>query len=175
MITAAIHANTITSSLAVQYTGSKTWIFFPSDDYTSESGFRATPNAMFAVPTAAPRRQVTAFTYNSRPGDLLFFRESWPHIVLTHAGPNILINYRQFCWGNIFRQPFMFFHTMFNRAVHMDRTIHESNRVKPSPVQEKYMAKQNKVLCADGDITQVDKDMIDLITSVADVGVDAGY
>jgi hypothetical protein len=186
MITAVMHGNSLSSSLAVQYVGSKTWLFFSSRDYNSNNGFRATPNAVFAVPTKAPRQSVEAFPYTSQPGDLLFFQESWAHMVLTHAGPNILINYRKLSIGNFIRNPVKFVHTLLNRALYIDKTGIE-NKVKPSRIQENYMALQNELLCyedvksgrngnkeGDGKVgrsfsaTRLDKDLVDLITKSAD-------
>jgi hypothetical protein len=186
IITAVIHANPLSSSLMVQYLGSKTWLFFSSQDYNSNNGFRATPNALFSVPTKAPRESVEAFPYTSQPGDFLFFQESWAHMVLTHAGPNIAINYRQFSTRNVMRDPLMFVHALLNRFLHLDKTD-VTNKVKPSQTQDTYMTLQNEVLCyedVEGDrngikegnskvgrsfsTTRLDKDLVDLITKSAD-------
>lgn len=81
--------------MAIQFTGSKTWIFFSNEDYLAKDGFGAIPAAPIALPRRVPTRPVNMYVYHSRPGDILFFPECWAHIVWTHAGPNFMLNYRK--------------------------------------------------------------------------------
>lgn len=165
VITAVMHANHMSSSLAVQYVGSKTWLFIPREIYLSNSGFSATPTVTFAVPRRAPRGAFGIYEYTSIPGDLLFFQESYAHIVFTHAGPNILVNYRMPNIGNFFRQPMMFLHGLLERALYIDKAEH--NKVKPSPLLLEYMTMQNNILCKDS-ISKLDQDLLNLILKTAD-------
>ena len=167
VVTATMHGNSLSSSLAVQYVGSKTWLFVPREIFLAEDGFQGISNAVFSVPRAVPSKHMSLFAYTSRPGDLLFFQESYAHVVFTHAGPNILVNYRKSNAGNFFRQPLIFLHTLLNRALYMDRSITDQNKVKPSKIQHDYMKKQNEILCEEG-ITSSDAELLDLLLSVAD-------
>ena len=89
----------------------------PPEDYTAEDGFSAVPAASTLRPQRAPKRQFAAYEYTSEPGDVLFFRESWGHVVYTHKGPNIMINYRNIIPNNFLRQPITFLTALINALV----------------------------------------------------------
>jgi len=91
LLTAPYHGAPMFLSLAVQYLGSKTWLFIPPEDFLSDEGFRSVPAVPFLKPQRAPKNNYKMYVYHSRPGDLLFFPESWGHIVYTHPGPNMMV------------------------------------------------------------------------------------
>mmetsp|Transcript_19744 Transcript_19744/g.17929 ORF Transcript_19744/g.17929 Transcript_19744/m.17929 type:complete len:351 (-) Transcript_19744:128-1180(-) len=109
VLTAPLHGNGVTSSMAVQYVGKKTWVFVPPKHFQKDGA----PSSVAVYLTKAPQEPYELFPYTSQPGDVLFFAEGWGHAVHTHAGPNVLINYRLLEAGNIFRQPQLFFPSLF--------------------------------------------------------------
>lgn len=104
-MTAVIHGNPVTDSMAVQFVGKKTWLFFPPSTYIN--GMKATSGggALFPKRAPPPETNPELLVYTSKPGDVLFFPESWGHTVHTYPGPNLLMNFRKFYYGNILRQP----------------------------------------------------------------------
>lgn len=170
MITAAIHANPMTSSMAVQFVGSKTWLFFAPSTYIDQMG--ATPAAPILLPRHSPTGSFTVYAYRSRPGDVLFFTESWAHIVDTHAGPNVMVNYRHFHISNILRQPLTWIHAALNMKL-FPKLTHEAGKVGGGEIQdqsvpEKLLNYQTYMkingACA-GDTAEFDKQMLELIKS----------
>jgi hypothetical protein len=65
------------------------------------------------APDAGPE-DMEVYVYTSQPGDVLFFQESWGHLVYTHKGPSLMINYRNMIPKNVLRQPVTFFHALLN-------------------------------------------------------------
>lgn len=82
-MTAPIHGNPMTTSMAVQFVGRKTWMFFPPHVYIGLMG--ALP-AQAAFPRHAPKEPFQIYIYESQPGDVIFFPENYGHIVYTHPG-----------------------------------------------------------------------------------------
>lgn len=104
-ISAPIHGNSATSSMAVQFIGKKTWLFFPPHVYRDFDMMDAFAGTGSAFPTQAPKKSYEVYAYTAQPGDVLFFGENWAHVVYTHPGPNLLMNFRHFEVGNLLRQP----------------------------------------------------------------------
>ena len=104
-ISAPIHGNSATSSMAVQFIGKKTWLFFPPHVYRDFDMMDAFAGTGSAFPTQAPKKSYEVYVYTAQPGDVLFFGENWAHVVYTHPGPNLLMNFRHFEVGNLLRQP----------------------------------------------------------------------
>jgi len=178
MITAAIHANPMTSSMAIQFIGRKTWLFFNQRTYLGASGFAAVPASPIVLPRRAPHPDVPyeLFVYTSQPGDVLFFPESTPHIVFTYAGPNVMINYRNFHLRNIFQQPITWLTATYNMVFHSE-LVHTAGRVAGSDLQqvsvpEKEMNRERyrqlDQLCEGEDgLTGFDKQMWDVLQAEA--------
>jgi hypothetical protein len=93
MITAQFHANSLTTSMAVQLEGSKTWFFIDRETWVNSWG--AEPAAGIGMPTHTPREKTKLYVYTSQPGDILFFPASYAHAVITHAGRNVMVNFRK--------------------------------------------------------------------------------
>ncbi len=74
--------------MAVQYSGKKTWLFFTPKLFDKDG---AASSSLYL--TKAPNELYDIYVYTSQPGDVLFFAESWGHIVYTHAGPNVMVNF----------------------------------------------------------------------------------
>jgi hypothetical protein len=125
----------------VQYVGSKTWLFFSSPDYNSNNGFRATSYSKCVFQNQQLKHHPVKLSNSFRTQvnqAICLFQESWAHMVLTQAGSNILINYRQFSIINVIRDPVMFVHILFNRFSHLDK-IEVANKVKPLQTQDIYI------------------------------------
>lgn len=167
IVTAVIHSNPFSNSLAIQYVGSKTWLFFPRETFIADDGMAAAPVTTFTAPRRAPNFHFEIYPYTSRPGDLLFFQESWGHTVFTHEGPNLLVNYRKISIHNLLRQPAVFLQAAFDRLLYVGEKHHE-NKVTPSQRVLNIMTKQN-TLCADATTTKFDQDMMALLLATANV------
>ena len=102
-------------SLQLQFVGKKTWLFFPADTYITHMG--AVPAAPILLPRQSPKVPFDLYVYTSQPGDVLFFPESWAHVVLTYEGPNVMVNYRDFNVLNVLRQPFTWLTASLNMAI----------------------------------------------------------
>src|SRR5690606_25460845 len=117
----------------VQFVGSKTWLFLDPSTYIGKMD--ATPAAPILLPKHSPREPYRVYVYQSQPGDVLFFTESWAHIVDTQAGPNVMINYRNFHIGNILRQPLTWLHATFNMAT-FTKLKHKAEKIVDSKLQD---------------------------------------
>lgn len=167
MVTAGIHANPTTSSMAVQFVGRKTWLFFPSETYLG--AMHAFPAAPIMLPRRAPNKPFEVYVYTSEPGDVLFFTESWAHTVLTHDGPNVMINYRKFNIMNIIRQPLTWIASSINN--YRSPLVHSAGRVAGNDLQQQSVPEKTinvrsyeeiDKLCDSGTM-EFDQDMLNLM------------
>lgn len=151
-----------------QFVGSKTWLFFSSDTYLNLMD--ASPSAPILLPRRAPRSPYAVYVYNSQPGDVLFFTESWAHIVYTHDGPNVMVNYRRFNIMNIIRQPLTWLASSINNF--RSPLIHSAGRVAGNDLQQQSVPEKEinfkaymemDKLCSDGELTEFDKDMMNIL------------
>jgi len=110
-ITSSLHANCFSLSMAVQFAGSKSWLFMDADDFMGTFG--AQPS-LFMLPQRASSRPFRLYRYRSRPGDVLFFPANWGHAVKTHAGPQLMMNYRILTLDTVSGKPWNFFKALFN-------------------------------------------------------------
>jgi len=170
-ITAGIHANPMTYSMGIQFIGRKTWLFWDHDVYLND--MRAIPAAPILIPRQAPGRPYPLYVYTSEPGDILFFPESYAHVVLTHSGPNVLVNYRKFFPMNLFRQPLTWIAGRMNGW--LSPVIHSAGPVAGNSMQQQYVPEKkiNQVayvnmdkLC-EGGLTQFDIDMLEVLKKEA--------
>lgn len=115
MVTAPIHCNPMTTNMAVQYVGTKSWFFIAAEDFQATDGFSSYPAPISDFPGRAPQRDVMNYRiYDSQPGDVMFFPPGWAHSVITHKGPNIMINFRKFHLKHFLYRPMYALHGMFN-------------------------------------------------------------
>lgn len=169
MVTAGIHANPSTSSMAVQFVGRKTWLFFSSSTYLDS--MNAFPAAPIMLPRQSPVKPFEVFVYTSQPGDVLFFTESWAHTVYTHDGPNVMINYRRFHIMNILRQPLTWIASTINNF--RSPVIHSAGRVAGNDLQQQavpekainYRSYEEIDKLCDGGVSEFDHDMLQLMKS----------
>ena len=148
--------------------GKKTWLFFPAETYISEMG--AVPASPILLPRQSPKNPYTMYVYTSQPGDVLFFPESWAHVVLTHAGPNVMVNYRNFHLKNILRQPFTWATATFNMLMFSEQ-VHKGGTAAGGGLQNQAVPEKklnfdtyeelNK-MCIGG-VTDFDKQMLSLL------------
>jgi len=121
IVTAPLHANPMTSSAAIQFLGSKTWLFFDPEEYLGEDGFRAAPTSVVTFPTQAPKKDVVKYyLYESQPGDVITFPSSFAHAVITNTGPNIMVNLRHLSWQNFWQTSSTMVHAFFNMVFYND-------------------------------------------------------
>lgn len=118
IITAPWHANVMSSSLAIQFVGSKTWLFAAPEVTLNPDYFWSSIGAGVVTPIQSPRRPYELYVYKSQPGDLLFFSEAWAHTVNTHSGPNVMINFRSLEFRNILRAPILWLHGLINSRLY---------------------------------------------------------
>lgn len=116
-VTAALHAAPVVSSSAVQLTGRKTWLFVMPKDFTGLHGFGGLPTPTAAHTTKAPESNIDFYVYDSEPGDVLFFPANTAHIVFTHPGPNIMLNFRRITWKSFASQPLNFLQAVLNMVL----------------------------------------------------------
>lgn len=115
IVTAPLHSNPISSSAAIQFLGTKTWLFFDPEEFLAEDGFRAAPTAVVTFPTQAPKKDVVKYyLYESQPGDVMTFPNNFAHVVITDSGPNIMVNLRRVGWQNFWQTPSIILHSLFN-------------------------------------------------------------
>lgn len=116
-ITAQLHNNPMSMSMAIQYIGKKTWLCFSAEDMTDRDGWATVPAPAAGFPSRAPQKdKMKYYMYTSQPGDIFFFPPSWSHTVLTHAGPNVMVNFRQIFLKQFFFQPFLTLHAWLNNC-----------------------------------------------------------
>lgn len=174
-VTSPVHGAPMVNSMAIQFVGSKSWLFFPPSVYLSEEGFRATPAASVLVPQKSPNPNMKhdLYIYTSQPGDVLFFQESWGHLVYTHPGPSLMINYRNLVAQNFFRQPITYFTAIFNHLV-FGAAADTNTETNTWPVPENLnfvdmvLKKLRAATCPNGVITEFDKSMIELMHAKLD-------
>lgn len=127
----------------------------------------ATPASPILLPHRGPTKKAKIWLYISRPGDVLFFPESYAHIVYTHKGPNVLINYRHLGPINFFRQPFTFLTAAFNMRFFGESLVPAKSNIQEVSVPEKvfnrdvYQKLDN--VCVKGGITPFDQQLIDIL------------
>ena len=131
----------------------------------------ASPAAPILLPRQGPSKPYEVYVYTAIPGDVLFFPESWAHMVLTHEGPNVMINYRKFHIMNILRQPLTWLAATVNNF--RSPLVHDAGRVPGSDLQQQSVPekeindvyyKQIDLIC-EGGITGFDTDMVNLMKS----------
>lgn len=150
--------------------GHKTWLFFSADTYLN--GMNANPSAPILLLRSSPKQPFEVYVYTSQPGDVLFFTESWAHTVYTHDGPNVMVNYRRFHIMNIIRQPLTWIASTINNF--RSPIAHSAGRVAGNNLQQQSVPEKEinvrayqemDKLCAGGEVTEFDKDMLDLMIS----------
>jgi hypothetical protein len=161
-MTAYLHGNTITSSMAIQFVGSKTWLFFAPEEFKGKSMLDSFPAAGISVPSKGPDGHFRVYRYVSQPGDVLFFSENWGHTVLTHAGPNIMMNFRRLEFGNFLRHPLDWIIAAVNGALYKNQGKNGRQRTPFNELQDVYMRKMD-ALCGDGKLAPWDAAMVQLI------------
>ena len=147
----------------------------PPKVYLGEDGFRATPAASVLIPQKAPNPDVQQdiYVYTSKPGDVFFFQESWGHLVYTHAGPSLMINYRNLVPQNFFRQPITYFTAVFNHLV-FGAAADTNTETNTWPVPDNLtfvdmvLRKLKAATCPDGGITEFDKSMMEFLHARVD-------
>ena len=151
----------------MQFVGRKTWLFFPSETYLNQ--MNAYPAAPIMLPRRSPTKPFEVYVYTSQPGDVMFFTESWAHTVLTHDGPNVMINYRRFNFMNIVRQPLTWIASSINNF--RSPVVHSAGRVAGNDLQQQSVPEKTinvrsyeemDKLC-EGGTTDFDKDMLNLM------------
>eukprot|EP01031_Cornospumella_fuschlensis_P037116 gene37116-45054_t len=161
-LTAYIHGATVQSSMAVQFVGSKRWLFFSPRVLKDPDMLHAFAAAGISVPTKGPDGAFDVYPYESQPGDILFFSENWAHAVNTLAGPNFMMTFRRLEMGNILRRPVEWLQAVFN-AVLMENKKRLGRQRTPYNELLKIYLKKLDPLCEDGTVTPFDQVMVDLI------------
>jgi hypothetical protein len=182
-ITAQIHANPLTSSMAMQAVGYKLWFFISPDLSLSKDGFDGGLTTPVLFPKRAPTRPAYTIHYAiSGPGDLIFFPQAMSHIVYTFEGPNALMNFRKLFISNFLASPYTWFSAMFNKVfVNKLSEAPSHSHTKDGPLIEQefitplgkskpkafttqlfeHAITRNKELCDKYDVTPFDKQMLD--------------
>jgi hypothetical protein len=174
-ITAALHGNHITDSMAVQFVGKKIWIFLPPSTWTGLMHATYAGGAGLLKRSPPPGSPSEMYVYLSQPGDVLHFPSSWGHAVFTLEGPNFLMNFRKLHLGNFLNQPFNWLVALWELKT-MDRSTTNSKfgdgvekRVKDEQKFVPFRKLNLKVsdmyadLCEDGQRTPFDEQMLSII------------
>lgn len=97
VVSTPFHAASAATSISVQLTGKKLWLFSDPHDYEDYN--------IIHMPAAVPVNSTEKDFFNSgkpiptvlqEPGDMLIFPPHWAHAVITKRGPNVMINFRKF-------------------------------------------------------------------------------
>lgn len=145
----------------------------PPKTYLGDDGFRAVPQASVLVPQKVPEKAFDVYLYTSQPGDVLFFSESWGHLVYTHTGPSLMINYRNMVPQNFLRQPITFITALLNHLI-LGKAADTNKQTNTWPVTDDVsfvgdcLKKMQKVLCPNGDTTTFDKSFVSWLHSRVD-------
>ena len=179
MITAQYHAASTLLSMSVQLAGRKTWVFIDRYEYISKWG--AIPAAGVLLPTRSPKGKLTAYVYTSEPGDLFFFPASYAHTVYTHAGPNLMINYRKVTLESVIGQPLTFLQGLTfaigNRLVELvNGTLKKRHPDDNAPLLQPellfnivaYKKIENSCEANNGEALPVDSQLVKVIHEFAD-------
>ena len=161
-VTAQAHGNSATSSMAVQFIGSKVWLFFSPKAFRGHSFFNSFAGTGIVVPTQSPLEDYDVYRYVSQPGDVLFFGENWGHIVLTKAGPNFMMNFRKLELGNALRQPLDWAHAVVNSALYPTKHNIGRKRTPYNEIMQQILAK-TATLCDGKKRSEWDDEMMKLL------------
>mmetsp|Transcript_4788 Transcript_4788/g.7286 ORF Transcript_4788/g.7286 Transcript_4788/m.7286 type:complete len:347 (-) Transcript_4788:168-1208(-) len=167
MLTSPIHATPMVLSMAVQLIGSKSWVFVKPDDYRGDDMWSAMPVASTMRPQRVPKGEFEVWFYTSQPGDVLFFPESWGHIVYTHPGPCVLMNYRNLIPNNFLRQPITYMTALLNQLLFGRPPTQKTDKNEwPAPemrFNQEIAKRIDDALCSNNSLTPFDKSMLDYI------------
>lgn len=161
-ITAFFHANSLTSSMSIQFLGSKAWLFVSPQVMRDPEFLHSFPGTGIVIPTKGPSVPYDVYYYESQPGDVLFFSENWGHTVLTKAGPNFMLNFRKMELGNFLRRPFDWLHSMYNNRRYRPQHAMGRDSTPYNALLSVWMPKVNN-LCAGNTRAPWDDDMTNLL------------
>lgn len=161
-ITAFAHGNTVTSSMSIQFVGSKNWIFFPPHVFKDREFLDSYGATGISVPSKGPDGPFEIYFLQSQPGDIIFFSENWGHIVKTNKGPNVMFNLRKLEVGNILRRPVQWLIAVLNGKLYPTQNNLGRQR---TPFTDLYFQMTEKVhnLCKDGQISDWDRDLLEVL------------
>jgi len=172
-ITAPFHANPLTDSVAIQYQGSKTWLFLPPPTYVSMMKSTFAGSALFPKRSPNLEDKPEVYIYTSQPGDVLFFPESWGHTVYTYPGANVMFNFRQMYSGNFLHQPVIWVSAVIEHLIGVkgndwtqkDEDIRKIQKIVPQKGENVRVQEMYKSMCGEEQKhkTDFDKQMLDLI------------
>jgi len=161
-VTAYLHGNSISSSMSVQFRGSKHWLFFSPEVFKNRDMIDAHPAAGISVPSKAPDGPFDVYFVKTVPGDIIFFSENWGHTVLTKAGPNVMFNFRKVQLGNVLRRPFNWLIAATNGFRFPTQYNNGRQRTPFNELFNVYIEKLHN-LCSDGTLAPWDADMLHLL------------
>lgn len=164
-ITAPMHANIVTNSMGVQYAGKKTWLFFPPNVVKGEDMLNAFPGSGSAILTQSPKKPYEMSIVTTIPGDILFFSENQGHIVWTHPGPNLLMNFRLFHLYNFLRQPLYWLLGVFNVVAYSDKTFFNKKITPFNALIDRIYYNLDHVCSAERGNSPWDNELIEFIQS----------
>mmetsp|Transcript_25260 Transcript_25260/g.34730 ORF Transcript_25260/g.34730 Transcript_25260/m.34730 type:complete len:370 (+) Transcript_25260:364-1473(+) len=167
VMTAVIHANAFSSSMAVQFVGKKTWIIYSAEVTRHSNMLNGFQVDGIVIPTQSPKDNYDMYVYTSQPGDVLFFADNWGHTVYTHEGPNLMLNFRKLLIGNILRRPIDWLHTILAALVTSNKKPFQNKKLHPAPFKSNYLRNTlhgiHSGLCGDGKLSEWDKLMMDVM------------
>eukprot|EP00981_Chlorochromonas_danica_P001442 scaffold300_cov173-Ochromonas_danica.AAC.10 len=162
-VTAFVHANALTSSMAIQYAGKKGWLFFSPDVMRNRENLDSFPGGgAISIPTKGPDGPYEVYYLDSQPGDIIFFSENWGHAVFTKKGPNFMLTLRKMEIGNVLRRPFDWFNAVYHAIRYRPQYRLGRDTTPFNELLPVYMAKMN-ALCDDGKRAPWDDDMTNLL------------
>ena len=167
-ITAGLHANPLTHSMAVQFVGRKTWLFVPATTFVDL--LRGTFAGSQLIKNSVPKgKQGEVYVYTSQPGDVIFFPESWGHSVYTYPGPNLMLNFRSLHITNFLRQPIIWLSALFETVVYRIAALKTMEKLDTNPYKRpEYMRilQMYVDMCEEG-LTGFDQQMTNLLQEEA--------
>lgn len=171
-ITAFLHCASVQSSMAVQFVGSKVWLFFPPQVMKNKDMMYSYSAAGISVPTKGPDGHFWLYRYESQPGDIFFFSENWGHTVLTKQGPNFMMTFRRLEIGNVMRRPLEWLQAVYNGILNKNQALLGRQRTPFNDLLYVYLKKIN-ALCEDNNnvLSPWDRAMVDLMMGRANKGI----
>lgn len=99
-VTASFHSNNFEESSTLQLVGEKIWLLMPRESFYGRfravaiGAYNAIANTCIDDLAKTPLQAV-----RTGPGDVLRFPKAYPHHIYSLAGPNIMINFRNFVFN----------------------------------------------------------------------------
>ncbi|RYG67368.1 hypothetical protein EON64_07595 [archaeon] len=135
-----IHAAAYPNTYALQYIGTKLWVFMSPEDMERYNPINSPSTLLQTGSEAAFFRDTPAVSISvADPGDLVYFPPHWGHAVVTKAGPNVMFALREPALLSAFlRAPFRLIEGVVNLYM-TPQDERQFSHKRPNPVQRAFL------------------------------------